>query len=90
MGNKRRDAWCALLRARAIENQSYVIGVNRVGTDPTGVHRDSKAIDYLGRNAMPRAEDDDGRDLDLEEQRAFRQSFPAWMDADDFELKTWK
>ena len=88
--NKRRDAWCALLRARAIENQSYVIGVNRVGTDPDAVYiGDSKAIDYLGRTM---ADAESGAwtmvvTLDLEEQRAFRQSFPAWMDADDFELK---
>ena len=88
--NKRRDAWCALLRARAIENQSYVIGVNRVGTDPDAVYiGDSKAIDYLGRT-MADAESGEWTmvvTLDLEEQRAFRQSFPAWMDADDFELK---
>ena len=88
--NKRRDAWCALLRARAIENQSYVIGVNRVGTDPDAVYNgDSKAIDYLGRT-MADAESGEWTmvvTLDLEEQRAFRQSFPAWMDADDFELK---
>lgn len=30
----RVDAWSALLRARAIENQCYVAGVNRMGTDP--------------------------------------------------------
>ena len=88
--NKRRDAWCALLRARAIENQSYVIGVNRVGTDPDAVYiGDSKAIDSLGRT-MADAESGEWTmvvTLDLEEQRAFRQSFPAWMDADDFELK---
>lgn len=88
--NKRRDAWCALLRARAIENQSYVIGVNRVGTDPDAVYiGDSKAIDYRGRT-MADAESGEWTmvvTLDLDQQRAFRESFPAWQDADDFELK---
>lgn len=89
--NKRRDAWRTLLRARAIENQCYVIGVNRVGTDPDAVYiGDSMAVDYIGRTL---ADAESGEwtmvvTLDLKEQRAFRQSFPAWMDADDFELKT--
>lgn len=88
--NKRRDAWCALLRARAIENQCYVIGVNRVGTDPDAVYiGDSQALDYLGRTI---AGADSGEwtmsvTLDLEQQRAFRESFPAWQDADDFRLE---
>lgn len=87
--NKRRDAWCALLRARAIENQCYVIGVNRVGTDPDAVYiGDSMALDYLGRTV---AGADSGEwtmvvELDLDQQRAFRESFPAWQDADDFWL----
>jgi predicted amidohydrolase len=47
---KRREHWMALLRARAIENQAYVVGVNRVGSghglDYSG---DSQVIDPLGR-----------------------------------------
>ena len=47
----RADAWRQLLPARAIENQAYVVGVNRVGTDGAGVTYagDSAAIDFLGR-----------------------------------------
>jgi predicted amidohydrolase len=45
----RREHWRALLRARAIENQAYVIGVNRVGTAKSLVYvGDSAVIDPLG------------------------------------------
>lgn len=40
----RVDAWSALLRARAIENQCYVAGVNRMGTDPTCEYSGGSAI----------------------------------------------
>lgn len=47
---RRREHWKALLRARAIENQAYVMGVNRVGIDGNGVTHsgDSAIIDPLG------------------------------------------
>ena len=47
----RRHAWSSLLIARAIENQSYVIGVNRVGEDGNGINYsgDSVILDYLGQ-----------------------------------------
>lgn len=87
--NMRRDAWCTLLRARAIENQSYVIGVNRVGTDPDAVYiGDSMVIDYLGRT-MANAGSGEWTmvvTLDSQPQQAFREDFPARMDADDFAL----
>jgi predicted amidohydrolase len=46
----RRYAWSALLRARAIENLSYCVGLNRVGTDGNGLHYagDSVVLDFLG------------------------------------------
>jgi predicted amidohydrolase len=42
--------WQALLQARAIENQAYVVGVNRVGTDGNGIAYagDSRIVDPLG------------------------------------------
>ena len=48
---KRIDAWDALLKARAIENMAYVIGVNRIGTDNNGHHYvgHSAVYDVLGR-----------------------------------------
>ena len=87
----RAHAWRTLLRARAIENLSYCLGVNRVGTDGNQLpySGESAVLDYLGQ-AMA--------DLGAQEQTvtvtldpaalaAFREKFPAWMDADAFELK---
>jgi predicted amidohydrolase len=88
----RRHAWRTLLRARAIENLSYVVGVNRVGVDGNELHYagDSAALDFLGQPLV---------DLGAQEQvvtvtldpaalAAHRERFPAWMDADDFTLAT--
>lgn len=86
----RRAAWCTLLRARAIENQCYVIGVNRVGDDPEDHYvGDSAVIDYLGRDLVNAGDRECClvATLDLEELRGFREKFPTWRDADDFELK---
>jgi omega-amidase len=86
----RRNAWRALLKARAIENLSYVIGVNRVGVDGKNLPYagDSVAHDYLGE---PLAELGDEAavvnvELDLTALRAFRERFPAHLDADRFTL----
>lgn len=86
----RAYAWRTLLRARAIENLSYCVGVNRVGTDGNQLpySGDSAVLDFLGQ-AMA--------DLGAQEQvvtvaldaaalNAFREKFPAWMDADAFTL----
>ncbi len=88
----RSDAWRALLRARAIENQAYVVGVNRTGPDGLGVAYagDSAALDFLGR---PLAELGSHAalvtvSLDLKELAAFRERFPAHLDADRFTLQS--
>jgi omega-amidase len=87
----RAAAWRGLLRARAIENQTYVVGVNRVGADGGGVAfvGESAAIDFTGNTltdlranatvvtvVLPRAP--------LTE---FRERFPAHLDADRFTLE---
>jgi omega-amidase len=58
---KRSHAWKTLLTARAIENQCYVIGVNRVGTD--GNHNvyngDSMVVDALGEILYQKINDED-------------------------------
>lgn len=86
----RRAAWRALLKARAIENLAFVVGVNRVGIDGKDLPYagDSVAHDYLGE---PLAELGDRADvvtvtLDLQALRAFRERFPAHLDADRFTL----
>lgn len=76
--------WELLLRARAIENQAWVVGVNRVGADrQTAYGGRSQIIDPLGcvvATARPDAEDELVVDLDLEALRALRQDFPVLRD----------
>lgn len=87
----RRTAWSALLRARAIENQAYCVGVNRVGADGAGnvYAGDSVALDFMGQ---PLVELLDGTQvitvpIDPEALRAWRDRFPAHLDADAFSLE---
>ncbi|MCJ7628380.1 MAG: hypothetical protein MUO50_08330 [Longimicrobiales bacterium] len=48
--DKRREAWSILLRARAIENQAFVLGVNRVGMGSNELHAgDSVLVDPMGK-----------------------------------------
>lgn len=85
----RREVWRTLLRARAIENQAYVIGVNRVGDDPTTSYvGDSVALDFMGRTLADAGERETvvTATLDRRESERFRAKFPAWRDADSFTL----
>lgn len=84
----RRDAWKSLLKARAIENQCYVIGVNRTGKDGNNLEYsgDSCVFDYNGVNIFE-AEDRVGRfDITLSylELLEFRKKFPFLEDADSW------
>ena len=86
----RRHAWRSLLVARAIENQCYVAGVNRVGPDGRGTAHagDSVVHDFLGQ---PLVELGAGAEvatvaLDGGALDAFRDRFPAQLDADRFTL----
>jgi len=73
----RRDAWSALLQARAIENQAYVLGVNRVGEAGGKSHSgDSALIDPMGRivaEAEPYVQEVFGGEVRSEEVAAVRQ-----------------
>ncbi len=88
----RAHAWRTLLRARAIENLCYCAGVNRVGIDGNRLSYsgDSAVLDFLGQTMV----DFGGQEqtvtvaLDPDALAAFREKFPAWMDADAFELKS--
>jgi predicted amidohydrolase len=86
----RNYAWSALLQARAIENISYVIGVNRVGTDGKGhtYSGDSAVISPKGERIFYQADQEVMQTVSLnaEELNTFRQKFPAYMDADRFFL----
>ena len=85
---KRNLAWKTLLRARAIENQCYVIGVNRVGEDGNGIYYsgDSMAIDPLGEILYEKAHVEDVFTvvLDKEKLEEVRRRFAFWKDADRF------
>lgn len=86
----RRNAWRQLLRARAIENLAFVVGVNRVGKDGNGFDYagDSAAIDFLGETIVDLGDSPAVQtvELDLQALRAFRERFPAHLDADPFTL----
>ena len=87
----RADAWRQLLRARAIENQAYVVGVNRVGADGLGVPHpgDSAVVDYLGQPLAEAGAEPALLTVTLDGGRlhAFRDRFPAHLDADRFTLE---
>ena len=88
---KRTSHWNALLPARAIENQCYVIGVNRVGEDGNGYYHsgDSSVIDPAG-NIIFRKQDEESvytASLSYQVLQEYRKSFPVWMDADGCSLK---
>lgn len=86
----RRGPWRALLRARAIENHAYAVGLNRVGTDGNGhpYAGDSALMDWQGETLAelgpePRAL---ALTLDPEPLARHRDRFPAWRDGDAFTL----
>ena len=85
---KRVHAWKTLLQARAIENQCYVVGVNRVGDDANGNHYtgDSMIVDPLGQ-PLVHAGHNEGvftYSLRSEELQNVRERLPFLRDADPF------
>lgn len=88
----RSAAWSALLPARAIENQAYVAGVNRVGRDGNGIeHLGGTALfDPFGArlaNAQPNESQWVIANCDAVALQTYREKFPVLKDADYFELK---
>ena len=87
----RIDAWNTLLKARAIENLSYVAGVNRIGQDGTGIeyNGNSAVISPKGDAIYSNEGMDTSRTIELNANSllAFRDRFPAFMDADEFTLE---
>jgi len=89
---RRVDAWTTLLRARAIENQCYVIGVNRTGDDGNKIHYsgESMAIDATGEILYHKKDEEDifTVTLDKSHLEKTRDKFPFWKDADGFKIIT--
>lgn len=92
--SSRIDAWGTLLAARAIENECYVCGVNRTGRDASGVDYGEKSsgfIDFKGKPIVSKIVQDESdriiiTSLDYAKLQNFREKFPAWKDADAFDI----
>jgi predicted amidohydrolase len=89
---KRIHAWKTLLQARAIENQCYVVGVNRVGDDGNNIHYsgESMIIDPLGEVLYTKKEEEDIFTIALDKThlQTVREKFPFLRDADGFQMIT--
>ncbi len=85
---RRIHAWKTLLQARAIENQCYAVGVNRVGDDGNKIHYsgESMIVDPLGEVLYTKKDEEDICTITLEKTHldSVRDKFPFWKDADDF------
>ncbi len=89
---RRSYAWKTLLRARAIENQAYVIGVNRIGTDQNNViySGDSAIVNPYGEeisNIKPHENKIQTIEISYKKLFGFRESFPVGLDADRFVIE---
>jgi omega-amidase len=85
---KRSHAWKTLLCARAIENQCYVVGVNRVGDDGKNIHYsgNSLVIDPMGQVLYHMADEEDINTITITKEKLeeVRIKFPFLNDADEF------
>ncbi len=87
----RSNAWKALLKARAIENQAYVAAVNRIGPDGNNKDHsgDSRIIDPLGKNIAKIKSNEKGIKsvkLSYQELKAYREGFAVGLDWDTFNI----
>lgn len=83
----RREVWRTLLRARAIENQAYVVGVNRIGAEPGLEYAgDSTVIDAYGRTVvdLENRESVAVAEMDMDALSLFRGRFNVAVDADAY------
>lgn len=87
---RRKHAWKILLQARAIENQCYVIGVNRVGADGNNLNYsgDSMVADSLGKVLYQKENEEDVFTITLNKEHLseVREKLPFWKEADAFFL----
>lgn len=87
----RNTAWRSLLQARAIENLSYSIGVNRVGKDGNDIaySGDSAVVDFKGNYLFEEKDIEIIKTVELSKENLlkYRKKFPAQLDADRFSIK---
>lgn len=89
---RRITDWDVLLKARAVENQAYVCGVNRVGVDGLGIDYNghSTMLDFKASPLLTFPENETSIqtvELSLEPLLRNRQKFAVWQDADELEIK---
>lgn len=86
----RSYAWDTLVRARAIENQCYMLAVNRAGTDSVGQYKGGTVLlnpyGEVLAESKDYVEDIISGEIDMDMLNAFREKFPVKADADKFEL----
>lgn len=88
----RRNVWDILLRARAMENQCYVVGINRIGKDGKDIdHCGGTAVyDFIGQPIATAADNTEQviyAKLSFSDLSSFKTKFPAYLDADDFDIR---
>jgi predicted amidohydrolase len=87
----RKNVWSVLLRARAIENQCFVIGCNRVGVDPNCHYiGHSSIIDSRGETIiedLTQQQTTVTAEINVEKLKEFREKFCVLKDRDKFEFK---
>jgi len=88
---KRILAWKTLLQARAIENQCYVVGVNRIGHDGNNIYHsgDSMVVDPMGEIIYTKAHKEDIFTVTLQKDKLeeVRTKLPFWRDGDSFSIQ---
>lgn len=85
---KRINAWTHLLQSRAIENQSYILGINRIGTDGNQLHYPESSLGFFADGTLISEKKEEWIHLNLEKEKLekFRGKFQFLNDADDFEM----
>jgi predicted amidohydrolase len=89
---RRISDWDILLKARAIENQAYVCGVNRIGIDGNGItyNGHSVMLDFKANNLLFLPENVTSIqtcEISTEKLNVYRNKFAVWKDADKFGIK---
>lgn len=88
---RRNHAWKTLLQARAIENQCYVVGINRVGHDGNNIYHsgDSMVVDPMGEILYTKAHEEDIFTITLNKEKLeeVRGKLPFWKDSDNFMIQ---
>ena len=79
---KRREVWQTLLKARALENQCFVIGVNIVGSEYVGDSVIHDAYGHTIAQCTPGKTETAAAELDMNELQRFREKFPVLRDRD--------